>query len=74
VLLHPYPDHHVFDGSEVNFDEPWPVVCTEKDAVKLRMLEGLPSDCWSLEVELSLDDDTVQRLDQVLRKHGIAAP
>jgi subfamily B ATP-binding cassette protein MsbA len=36
--LHLFPDHHVFDGSEVRFDDARPVIVTEKDAIKLRSL------------------------------------
>ncbi|MBM4203585.1 MAG: lipid A export permease/ATP-binding protein MsbA [Gammaproteobacteria bacterium] len=36
--LHVFPDHHVFDGSEVRFGDGRPVIVTEKDAIKLRSL------------------------------------
>lgn len=34
VLPHPFPDHHVFREDELAFGDEWPVVMTEKDAVK----------------------------------------
>lgn len=34
VDAHPYPDHHPFDGSELQFDDDLPVFITEKDAGK----------------------------------------
>jgi len=73
-LLHPYADHHVFAGDEVEFDDAWPVVCTEKDAVKLRQLDQPLHNCWYLEIDLALTDTVRQRLAQVLREHGIARP
>ena len=34
-ILHEYDDHHIFDGSEVIFDDNYPVFITQKDYVKL---------------------------------------
>jgi tetraacyldisaccharide 4'-kinase len=34
ITPHAWPDHHVFDGSELRFDDALPVFITEKDAVK----------------------------------------
>jgi ATP-binding cassette, subfamily B, bacterial MsbA len=73
VLLHGYPDHHPFDGSELDFDDDLPVVCTEKDAVKLSRLAGMPAHCWYLEIDVELDPAAEQRLSEVLRKHGIGS-
>jgi tetraacyldisaccharide 4'-kinase len=70
--LHAHADHHRFDGSEVVFDDGLPVVCTEKDAVKLRRLD-LPANCWYLEIDVLLDAAVEARMVEVLRKHGIAS-
>ncbi len=70
-LLHAYPDHHAFDGSEVEFDDELAVVCTEKDAVKLRRVDRLPDQCWYLEVDAVLAEPVRSRLEQTLRNHGI---
>ena len=69
--LNPWPDHHRYDGSELVFDDGRPVVCTEKDAVKLRRLDALPADCWYLEVAAALEPSDQQRVLDILRKHGI---
>ena len=34
-ILHEYDDHYIFDGSEVIFDDNYPVFITQKDYVKL---------------------------------------
>ena len=34
-VSHKYDDHYVFNGSEVIFDDNYPVFITEKDCVKL---------------------------------------
>ncbi|HDP89881.1 MAG TPA: tetraacyldisaccharide 4'-kinase, partial [Thioalkalivibrio sp.] len=36
VIPHPFPDHHRFEDSELDFDDDLPVFMTEKDAVKCR--------------------------------------
>ena len=69
--LHPLDDHHRFSGEEVRFDNDWPVVCTEKDAVKLRRLDIGLGHCWSLEIETEIGPAGVRRLDEVLKRHAI---
>lgn len=34
--LHAFPDHHAYSASDLEFDNVWPVVMTEKDAVKCK--------------------------------------
>ncbi|MCZ6619701.1 MAG: lipid A export permease/ATP-binding protein MsbA [Gammaproteobacteria bacterium] len=70
-LLHGYGDHHRFDGSEFKFENEWPVVCTEKDAVKISRLAEIPDNCWYLEIDVELPADSSKRLSGLLRKHGI---
>jgi tetraacyldisaccharide 4'-kinase len=70
-----YPDHHRFEGEEVHFENDWPVVCTEKDATKLRELPGLPPDLYYLEIEsevVSADGEPGEEtLKALLDMHGI---
>ncbi len=70
-LLHGYDDHHRFDGSELVFDNKWPVVCTEKDAIKISRLAEIPDNCWYLEIEVELPTGSSERLAALMRKHGI---
>lgn len=70
-VLHGYDDHHRFDGTELVFDNEWPVVCTEKDAVKINTLAKIPDNCWYLEIDVELPPDTSERLSELMRKHGI---
>jgi tetraacyldisaccharide 4'-kinase len=72
-LLHPHPDHHRFDGSELQFADDLAVVCTEKDAVKLSRLARVPGNCWYLEVEVAPGPGLEERLAAVLAGHGILA-
>jgi ATP-binding cassette, subfamily B, bacterial MsbA len=73
ALLEGYPDHHRFDGAEIVFDDDLPVVCTEKDAVKLRVLSDVPPNCWYLEIDVVLDASAEQQVANVLRRHGISS-
>lgn len=52
VIEHPFPDHHSFDLSDLVFGDSLPVIMTEKDAVKYRLLNpGLVhQEFWYLEV------------------------
>jgi tetraacyldisaccharide 4'-kinase len=77
-LLHAYPDHHRYDGSEIVFDNAWPVICTEKDATKLRDLENLSGDVFYLEVdaEVTTADGRTgeEELAALLNMHGVRKP
>ena len=73
-LLLALPDHHQYSGAEFEFDNPWPIVCTEKDAVKIRELANVP-DVWYLEVDAQFETQGNQsaaaRLQSLLQTHGI---
>ena len=71
--LHPLPDHHRYRGDEVLFDDDWPVVVTEKDATKLRRLAGVPENCWYLEIDTAMDPGAEEKLQELLRVHGIGS-
>ena len=50
---HVFPDHHAYSASDFSSLEPgWPIIMTEKDAVKCRGLEL--DNAWYLAVEASL--------------------
>ena len=70
--LREFPDHHDYSGEEVVFADALPVVCTEKDAVKLRELELDLVHVWALRIELSFDDDISSSLDLLLSDKGLA--
>jgi tetraacyldisaccharide 4'-kinase len=70
--LHEFPDHHDYSGEEVVFADALPVVCTEKDAVKLRELELDLGHVWALRIELSFADNINSSLDLLLSDKGLA--
>ena len=75
-MLRALADHHRFDGTEFHFDNDWPVVCTEKDAIKIteNMSDwaAIEREIWYLEIDVVLDADAEQRLETLLCEHGIA--
>jgi len=74
-ILTAYPDHHAFDGEEVLFENDWPVVCTEKDATKLRLLTDLPANLYYLEIDSEVvtadGSPGIEQLKVLLDRHGI---
>lgn len=57
---HSFADHHDFTAEDLQFDDQLPVIMTEKDAVKVRFIEGLSDElqrrCWYLPVEAVIDE------------------
>jgi len=71
-MLQAHDDHHRYDGAELIFDNDWQVVCTEKDAVKIRRLSEVPDNCWYLEISVCMPEDTEARMLGLLEAHGIS--
>lgn len=55
---HSFPDHHRFVAAELA-DLAGPLIVTEKDAVKLEQLDGLP-ETWVLPIDAQLPDTVCQ--------------
>ncbi|MEE8428922.1 MAG: tetraacyldisaccharide 4'-kinase [Gammaproteobacteria bacterium] len=53
VVEHPFPDHHAFQPKDLEFDNSYPILMTEKDAVKCEGFAG-PS-CWYVPATVQLD-------------------
>jgi tetraacyldisaccharide 4'-kinase len=76
VRLRALPDHHRYTGAELAPSMDVPIVCTEKDAIKLRQLPDLgarvaPQQLWLLEIDVAFEAEAVARLDAILRARGI---
>jgi len=63
---HAYPDHHVFTAAQIHFDDPLPVIMTEKDAVKCGRLAGPQH--WYLPITAELPEVFERRLDALLQR------
>lgn len=75
VIRHPFPDHHVFRWQDLDFDEPWPILMTEKDM--MRCLPDFPDwpialrrRCLGVVVDAVLDAAFEAALDGVMRAKG----
>ncbi len=66
VIEHPFPDHHAFRREDLRFDDEWPVLMTEKDAVKCRRYAR--PHWWSVAVEARLSPLFDERLAAVLSR------
>lgn len=66
VRLHPYPDHHVYRGEELNFGDSRPVVITAKDAVKC--LQFASDQVWVLDVVARLENNGMHTLVEAIKK------
>lgn len=60
-IEHPYADHHRFRVADLDFPEPYPIVITEKDAVKCRRLP-LNRPVWCLPVTAVVDPRAAEAL------------
>jgi tetraacyldisaccharide 4'-kinase len=49
IIAHPFPDHHSFRPSDLDFQDGLPVIMTEKDAVKCRSFCAV--NAWYLEID-----------------------
>ena len=66
VIEHPFPDHHLFRYSDISFKDEYPVLMTEKDAVKCARFGKVSH--WYLKVDAELDSDFSERFTQLLRE------
>jgi len=71
TVKHSYRDHYAFDGTEVQFDDALPVICTEKDAAKLRHLDLDMRHVWYLQVSVLLPEEATTTLHSLLSQHSI---
>ncbi len=74
VVLHAFPDHHEFNGTEILFDDDWPVIVTEKDAGKLINTGAELDAIIYLQVEARIGAELDSKLRALLTQHGISAP
>ena len=69
LLRHRFPDHHALCAADIGFDDDFPVLMTEKDAVKCRRFAGPRH--WCVPVEVRLTDAFGARMLSLL---GAALP
>jgi tetraacyldisaccharide 4'-kinase len=66
IIEHPFPDHHRYTATELDFGDGAPVLMTEKDAVKCRALAA--GHWWSVPVSAVLPDSLFDDVASKLRR------
>jgi tetraacyldisaccharide 4'-kinase len=69
VIRHPFRDHHRFRARDIDFDDPYPVLMTEKDAVKCTGFADVRHWYWpvSAKPEPAFEGALLQRLETCIR-------
>jgi tetraacyldisaccharide 4'-kinase len=71
VIPHPFPDHHAFTPTDIDFGDGLPVLMTEKDAIKCVGFAG--EDVWCVPVSAELPSTFIDALIERLRAHRTPA-
>jgi len=66
VIPHAYADHHHYTAADFQFDEPYPILMTEKDAVKCQSFAT--DTMWSVPAEARLSPSLGSEIDKKLRE------
>ena len=70
-LLRTFPDHHRFVNADLEAGDGTAVVVTEKDAEKIKHLDGLRDNCWYLEIQMEFAEPVDEFLEDLLRARGV---
>ena len=71
VIEHPFADHYRYQQEDFVFDDSYPIIMTEKDAVKCQSfltLESLP-DLWCLPIKARVDSLLINKITQQLESY-----
>lgn len=73
VIRHPFPDHHRFRARDIRFDDAYPVLMTEKDAVKCGTIADERHWYWpvSAQPDAAFEPALLQRLETCIRIHHL---
>ena len=63
LIEHPFSDHYQYQQEDLVFNDAYPIIMTEKDAVKCHSFQL--NDCWYLPIQAKIDDALLQ---SVVRK------
>ena len=58
TIEHAFEDHHQFKLQDLNYKDDYPIIMTEKDAVKCQQFEL--NNCWYLPIKANIDQFLVQ--------------
>jgi tetraacyldisaccharide 4'-kinase len=63
-----FPDHHRYLPGELDYADNLPVLMSEKDAVKCRLLQL--DNCWAVPLDIEMNDDFGKTLIALLSRHS----
>ncbi len=66
VIEHPLPDHHPITPEDVAFDDPMPVLVTQKDAIKLQSIHSPLDKVYTVETRLQPSTQLRDACDQLV--------
>lgn len=69
LIKEEFSDHHKYTASDLNYGDEFPIVMTEKDAVKCE--EFATDDMWYLPISAQMANTFIHRLDKRLKEIGI---
>lgn len=70
VVPHPFPDHYNFTPKDLEFDQAFPILMTEKDEVKCSRMKT--DNMWVVRVDAQPDAAFIHRLDRLIKEKGFA--
>ena len=66
---HQFPDHYYYQSMDLSFEDDYPIVMTEKDAVKCESIAN--ENMWYLPITAVLPESFTHRLDKYMKEIGI---
>ena len=60
IIEHRFPDHYIYKASDLEFNDDYPVIMTEKDAVKCR--KYVANDIWYLPISISANTELEKQI------------
>lgn len=67
LVRHPFPDHHQFEESDLDFGDDGFILMTEKDAIKCRNMT-IANKLWAIPAITEIDQRVFGRIDQLISK------
>lgn len=65
VIRHPFPDHHPFEESDLDFGDDGLILMTEKDAIKCRDMT-IRNKLWAIPAATEIDPRVFDRIDRLI--------
>ncbi len=70
IIEHWFSDHHAFEANDIEFSDEFPVIMTEKDAVKCKKF--VTKDIWFLPITISVNSELEKQINILIEgiSHG----